>query len=271
MARNDDFFLERWIMYYGTQLGFENLYIILDGTDQKKPKLTDKATIIVIEKTPGKVAEADKRRIDIISKFTVDLFQKYDLVIGTDADEFLLVDPNCNKTLAEYLSGLSIKNSVSGLGLDVGQKKGTEQALDYNKPFLLQREYALVSSRYTKASVLSKPLKWGAGFHRVRNHNFRIDKNLYLFHFGCVDLQIIESKLKNNDMLEGGWERHLRKRTKTITYISTKKARNAHKIIPLARLIQTFFRPLYAWNKPSMCSLKLVIRIPESFRKSPLC
>lgn len=30
MARNDEFFLNRWIKYYGEQIGTENLYIYLD-------------------------------------------------------------------------------------------------------------------------------------------------------------------------------------------------------------------------------------------------
>ena len=38
MARNDEFFLSRWVEYYGRELGIENLYIILDGTDQDAPK-----------------------------------------------------------------------------------------------------------------------------------------------------------------------------------------------------------------------------------------
>ena len=35
MVRNDDFYLEKWVEYYGGQLGKENLYIFFDGTDQK--------------------------------------------------------------------------------------------------------------------------------------------------------------------------------------------------------------------------------------------
>ena len=37
MARNDEFFLERWIKYYGDALGKDNLYIYLDGEDQTIP------------------------------------------------------------------------------------------------------------------------------------------------------------------------------------------------------------------------------------------
>ena len=38
MARNDTFFLSRWIEYYGREIGTENLYIYLDGTDQDIPE-----------------------------------------------------------------------------------------------------------------------------------------------------------------------------------------------------------------------------------------
>ena len=34
MVRNDDFYLRKWVEYYGAQLGRENLYIWFDGTDQ---------------------------------------------------------------------------------------------------------------------------------------------------------------------------------------------------------------------------------------------
>ena len=47
MARNDEFFLSRWVAYYGRELGIENLYIILDGTDQVPPKNANGANIIV--------------------------------------------------------------------------------------------------------------------------------------------------------------------------------------------------------------------------------
>lgn len=45
MARNDEFFLGRWIKYYGNEIGTENLYIYLDGTDQTIPKNAGGANI----------------------------------------------------------------------------------------------------------------------------------------------------------------------------------------------------------------------------------
>ena len=34
MVRNDDFFLGKWIEYYGSLLGKENLFIYVDGLAQ---------------------------------------------------------------------------------------------------------------------------------------------------------------------------------------------------------------------------------------------
>ena len=35
MVRNDDFYLRKWVEYYGRELGKENLYIYFDGVDQE--------------------------------------------------------------------------------------------------------------------------------------------------------------------------------------------------------------------------------------------
>ena len=45
----------------------------------------------------------------------------YDLVIGVDADEFIIVDPKCGRSLLEYLDEAEIGTSLSALGLDFGQ------------------------------------------------------------------------------------------------------------------------------------------------------
>ena len=42
MVRNDTFFANKWIMYYGIKFGFKNLYLFVDGMDQKPPNLAQK-------------------------------------------------------------------------------------------------------------------------------------------------------------------------------------------------------------------------------------
>ena len=263
MARNDDFFLSRWIKYYGEQLGTENLYIYLDGLDQTAPSNAGKANIKKLPHKEEAVQRGDKTRILLLSSLANELFKKgYDIVIGCDCDEFLIIDPALNTSLKEYLSTIKNKTSVSGLGLDIGQDLNSEKKLDMNKNFLEQRNYALLSTRYTKPVVLMKPATWGSGFHSVKGHNFHIDKNLYLLHFGGVDLNMIKNKIGDRNP---SWEKHLKKRARTIEIITESK--NKNKSINTARILQTFLRPIYDMNKPAMLGLKWVAKIPERFKE----
>jgi hypothetical protein len=266
MARNDDFFLTRWINYYGRELGEENCFIYLDGEDQPVPKNAGKVNVFHQKRVVQHVVSFEKTRLGFLSEVAKSLLDRYDLIIGVDADEFLVVDPKCGKTLVEYLSEIDIDPSVSGLGIDVGQVLGKESQLNMDLPFLSQREYALVSSRYTKPSVISKPVNWGSGFHRIKGHNFKIDPNLFLFHFGSVDYKMIQDRFLDKDRMSTGREGHIKKRAKTIDIVTKTKAKTDEKWLRIARKLQTFVRPVYAWNKPSMAKWKLVVKIPDRFK-----
>lgn len=265
MARDDEFFLSRWIAYYGKQFGTENLYIILDGTDQNAPKNAGNAHITKLEHEPMSRAAGDKYRIGKLSELATKLLKSYDIVIGCDSDEFLIVDPNTKMNLAEYLSNKKIKTTLSGLGLDVGQNLKSEGELDAHAPFLEQREYALLSTRYTKPVVKTITAPWGSGFHSIRHHNFHIDKNLYLLHFGAIDLKMLERKAAARGT---DWLNHLRRRGNgTINAVTNSKI-YGEKWLRIARILQTYMRPIYALRKPAMLGLKPVVKIPARFKKS---
>ncbi|MCL1867999.1 MAG: glycosyltransferase family 2 protein [Paludibacter sp.] len=268
MARNDEFFLNKWITYYGRQFGQENLFVYLDGKDQKPPAEAGKANIQIVEKQGVRVVDAERCRLDFLSARAAELFANgYQLVIGCDADEFLIVDSNVGKNLAEYLSSLKIKTSVSALGIDVGQHLNNELPLDKAKPILTQRSYAMINSRFTKTNIIAKPLKWGRGFHRVNGHNFHIDRNLYLLHLGNIDYQTLMEKFNSHDIIARGEQAHYKRaRFRVINSISNKKAIDGDKVFAKARIIQTVFRPIYAWNKPSMLKMRWVVKLPERFK-----
>lgn len=265
MARNDEFFLSRWIKYYGDEIGTENLYIYLDGTDQKTPRNAGNAHITKLPHRDMTRAAGDKYRIGLMNDLAQRLLETYDIVIGCDCDEFLVVDPDTGKSLAEYLSDIQIKNTVSGLGLDVGQNMNIERVLDKNAPLLEQREYALLSTRYTKPVVKNAPVDWGSGFHSISGHNFHIDKNLYLLHFGAVDMKMLEQKAAARG---ADWLAHLRRRGNgTINAVTQLPAQN-EKWLRRARILQTIARPIYALDKPGMLGIKRVVKIPTRFKKS---
>ncbi|MBQ1927632.1 MAG: glycosyltransferase family 2 protein [Alphaproteobacteria bacterium] len=267
MARNDEFFLSRWVEYYGHELGNENLYIILDGTDQDAPKNANGANIIKLPHTDMSRAAGDKYRIGKINELANELFKTYDIVIGCDSDEFLIVDPNAKKSLREYLSESKYKTTVSGLGFDIGQNMKTEKPIDTSKPMLSQREYALLSTRYTKPVVLFRPARWGSGFHHIKGKNFHIDKNLYLLHFGAVDMNML---IKKAEKRGADWVNHLRRRGNgTINAVTTKTA-HGKTCIKFARVMQRIFRPIYAPGKPGMMGLKWVVKIPKRFKTTAI-
>lgn len=265
MARNDEFFLSRWIKYYGDEIGTENLYIYLDGTDQKTPLNAGNAHITKLPHRDMTRAAGDKYRIGLMNDLAQRLLETYDIVIGCDCDEFLVVDPDTGKSLAEYLSDIQIKNTVSGLGLDVGQNMNIERVLDKNAPLLEQREYALLSTRYTKPVVKNVPLDWGSGFHSISGHNFHIDKNLYLLHFGAVDMQMLLDKAAARGP---DWVNHLRRRGNGTIDAATHLTAHGENWIHRARKIQTFARPIYAFDKPGMFGLRRVVKIPARLKKS---
>ena len=265
MARDDEFFLSRWIAYYGKQFGTENLYILLDGIDQKTPQNAGNEHITKLPHIAMSRAAGDKYRIGKLSELAHELLKTYDIVIGCDTDEFLIVDPNTKQTLAQYLSTTNIHTTVSGLGLDIGQHMKLEQPLDTTMALLEQREYALLSTRYTKPVVINKPVHWGSGFHSVKNHNFHIDPNLYLLHFGAVDMNMLISKAEKRGP---DWVNHLRRRGNGTINAVTKIKPKSEKYLRCARIMQRIFRPIYAFDKPGMLGLKRVVKIPSRFQKS---
>lgn len=266
MARNDSFFLKKWISYYGRELGRENLYVFLDGLDQEAPEGSEGVSITKVEKIKGKVVALDRARLKFLSDRAAELLTDYDLIIGCDADEFLVVDPKLEISLRAYLSTLNIQSSASGLGLDIGQNLNEEKPIIENENFLSQRSYAFVSTRYTKPVVIAQPLTWGSGFHRIKGENFHIAEHLYLIHLGGFDDNMLKARFSDKDRMAGGWAKHIEKRRKTIVEVTERKAIDLDKISKKLRLFQTFCRKPYAWNKPSMAWWKVVVKLPERFK-----
>lgn len=267
MARNDTFFLSRWIEYYGKQIGTENLYIYLDGTDQEIPENAGSAHITKLPHVDMSRSAGDKYRIGKMSDLAHKLLKEYDIIIGCDCDEFLIVDPDLGISLPEYLSRKKINTTLSGLGLDVAQHMKHEKTLDTTKPFLSQRAYALLSTRYTKPVVINRPVRWGSGFHSINGHNFHIDSNLYLLHFGAVDMDMLLTKAASRGP---DWVNHLRRRGNGTINDVTNRHAYGENWLKIARIMQRIFRPIYALDKPGMLGIKRVVKIPTRFQKTQI-
>lgn len=265
-VRNDSMFLNRWIDYYGALFGCENLYVVFDGLDQPLPARHAEVNITEFKHKPMRRSVGDKYRARLMSDQAKSIFADYDAVIVVDVDEFLIPDPAHYTDLADFIERADPSAiTCSGLGLDVAQHSGKEDALDANQPFLGQRRFAQLSTRYTKPAIAFHPIRWGSGQHRVKGRNFHIDPHLYLFHFGMIDQEGALERITDTDRLKSGWKGHLRRRQKLFDVIASSKTREFEETTASARWIQTYFRQLQAWNKPSLLGRKLVVEIPERF------
>jgi hypothetical protein len=268
-VRNDPLFLAKWIAHYGATFGPKQLFVVLDGHDQQLPPEAGEINVLRLPFKPLPRVPAMRRRARVMSNIAAGLYHYFDICIATDVDEYLVVDPNTGLNLQQYLSRLPRRwPAVSGLGLDVGQHLDQEGPLDPARPFLSQRSYAHVSSRYTKPVVTTRPVIWGSGMHRVKRHNYRIDPNLYLFHCGMIDWGRSGEKTDDRDRLQTGWGGHLDKRARLFDIISTSMPLDGDAYLPKARFRQSWVRKLYALNKPAMIPGNPVIRIPQRFRDS---
>ncbi len=265
-VRNDEQFVRKWVEYYGAELGPKNLFILFDGHDQELPSGIGDVNCIFLPKVNAQLVKADKNRARVMSKIAAALLFHYDIVIGTDIDEFIVVDPHTDLSLAEYLSELPPRSSYSPLGMDVGQHIDLEKPADFSQPLLSQRGFAALSSRYTKPSIIMKPVTWGAGMHRIKGKNFKIDPNLFLFHFGMVDQK--QSQLRENDpdLIEAGWGKHMKKRGNLLKIIANATPLDGDTYFPVARNLQQTRRPIYALNKPKMIKDNPVVNIPLRFK-----
>ncbi len=267
-VRNDTLFLTRWIAYYGGIFGPENLFIIFDGQDQTPPPEAAKINVIALPNVARTVVLSDRYRARASSHFAHALMASYDIVIAMDVDEFIVVDPALNTDLLSYLSSKDLPSSVSALGLDVIQHIDHEAELDLTKGFLAQRNYALVSARYTKPNIITKKVVWGAGHHRIKGRNFHIDPNLFMFHFGSVDLKFSAARNGDRDATSVGWTAHIARRYALFDLMKRSTPIDGDSFFVKARRLLTWCRPIYAWNKPQMINGNPVIKIPERFQNS---
>ena len=72
----------------------------------------------------------DKFRANRASVVAHELMQTYDLVIGTDVDEFLVLDPHRPEGLLQYISQRPITGNLSGMGIDVARHRIKEHNFD---------------------------------------------------------------------------------------------------------------------------------------------
>lgn len=195
-VRADSFFLGLWIAHYGGLFGRENLHVMLDGDDWTPECDTSGVHLHVVPDVP----RDRKARLNFTSDWQSGMAQRLRksgaaVVLRTDVDEFVAVDPRTGISLPDYLDRLAPGAMVAALGIDVVHDRATEAALDPARPILSQRRNGVLTREFCKLVAVTGRVRWVPGFHRGRRVPIDIRADLLLFHLALVDRALADRRI----------------------------------------------------------------------------
>jgi hypothetical protein len=191
MVYNESVFLPIWLYHYGQEFGYENLFVIDDGS-------TDACTLdfrVENRFVKGKSPHDEDDRARLISFFHEELLQFYDIVLYSDVDEIIVADPKLNISLFEYLISDTFEYKTLA-GFDVLHRFEIEKEIDLSKPLFQQRRFVDLNPYFCKPLISTIPMRWEAGFHDITNRERRYDLNLPLFHLRGMDIEIAKTRFR---------------------------------------------------------------------------
>ncbi|HBZ44332.1 MAG TPA: hypothetical protein DEO85_09825 [Maritimibacter sp.] len=185
MVRDDYFFLERWIRYYGNLFGKDALYIVNHGANPKVAEIAEGCSVINI---PDMFSEMfDAMRWRMLTNFANGLRSYYEFIIVGDVDEYVVPDPKLGLDLPGFLAKRRRNVTLTPIGLEVVHLSDRETQPIADSPMLGVRRYVRYTSAYSKPCVLTKATHLSRGGHYANDPELKLFKNLYLFHMRFVD------------------------------------------------------------------------------------
>jgi hypothetical protein len=180
MVYNEPVYLPMWLKYYGSQLGYQNLFVIDHGTDDGSTNDVMGASRVCLPRTP----KDNVQRTQMVSRFVASLLSYYDAVVNVDVDEFVVPDPRTFASLTAYVQATTAPATVA-LGMNVVHRPMQEEALQLSRPVLDQRRWVRLASPMCKPCLVRVPVTWTQGFHRCElPPHF---DGLFLFHLRYFD------------------------------------------------------------------------------------
>lgn len=190
MVRDEDFFLKLWVDYYSRFVPRRQLFILVDGEDSTLPDGLEGCQIVVLphsEVGPG----WDRRRWDFLSHFASALTMRFDVVIGGDVDELIVVDPELETDPVRFILEQTAEPVISPFAVEIVHRTDLEKPLNAALPILGQRRYGRINVAYCKPCIHRVPLKWSTGQHFSDHPDLCLSRSLFLFHLRYVDRDML--------------------------------------------------------------------------------
>ena len=116
-VRDDDWFLKKWVDYYGGFFGREALYVINHGNQESVREIAAGTNLFAIPDTQRKAFNPLRWRTQnfLLSA----LRQWYKNIIVCDVDEFIVIDPISGDDLGSYMRRAGKGRVRTAIGLEV--------------------------------------------------------------------------------------------------------------------------------------------------------
>ncbi len=210
-ARKEPYFVSLWARYYGAIFGAGHLYLMKDGDDWDLPGTARIGTVRSV-RFDGNRKKADEDFARASSDWATELLGRYDVVLRTDIDEFVCVDPKSGNWHSLAMECMEA-GYLYAIGLDVIQNRRVEGPLDPHASILSQRRHAKITGAYCKPHAISRPVTWTSACHGVAESPVRLSRQMFMFHLASMDEDILDERMRQRGHTqERSYAGHLRKR-----------------------------------------------------------
>lgn len=199
-VRDDDFFLRKWVDYYGGFFGREALYVINHGNQQAVREIAEGTNLFPIPDTNRKNFNPKRWRTQ--NALVSGLRQWYDHIIVCDVDEFIVMDPASGHDLGSFLAQARKRTVRTAIGLEIAHLRDREpQGIEIS--ILGPRRYAQLNPWYCKPCIISRPCKLSRGGHFAAHDTLNVEEHLFLFHMKYCDFDLYADTLnRRNEMVQ---------------------------------------------------------------------
>ena len=278
VVKDETVMLPLWLQHYGERLGVDHL-VVLDNDSQDGSTDGLSAEVRRLGELPGG-EDFERARIRAANETAGELLERFDWVVFTDADEFLVVDPDRHDSFAQLLA-TATGPAVAPLALNIVQDLDREAALDPSRPILEQRSYAQFAPVMCKPSSKRVPASWGHASHGL-HARYDVRPDLLMLHLKFADLERLQVSTVHRRALNerdgrggGSWQvddvpERFEARMRKAQFSTVKEFDPAAKDLESLR----FYNPgRGTWRTPKIGQLRSlrderVVRIPSRFRGS---
>jgi len=183
IVKNEKFFIKLWYEYYSQHFNPSDIYILNHDSND--------SSLDVIKYTGCNIIDVHNETtfdhnwlLQTVKDFQVELLKKYDTVVFTESDEFIVP---LNVSLSDYVNTFD-GEYVTCMGIEL-----LHGGMDYSpeKSVLEQKtNYRLNPEFMNKTLITKRPLNYTHGFHKLIDMPDKIDENLLLIHLHYFDYNV---------------------------------------------------------------------------------